>query len=135
MRRLCLALLLLACGCLPHIPATVPPQLSHTPGAFVRLSESHFDAGSFRLDYPPAWRIIKTSTAAAAQLEVVFAAPSGSTITLTQVAAPAVDSDSPPHQQFIRLANGITLRLRLQTAPGDANFARQAQALIASIHS
>jgi hypothetical protein len=61
-------------ACTPLIPATTPPQLKHTPGAFVTVDDDYFDAGMFRVDYPDGWRIVKTSVATA-PLEVVFASP------------------------------------------------------------
>lgn len=61
-------------ACTPLIPATTPPQLESTAGAFISLDAEGFDAGNFRVDYPDGWRVVKTSVATA-PLEVVFAAP------------------------------------------------------------
>lgn len=123
------ALLLNACG--PIVPATTPPQLQHTPGAFVTVTEARFDAGLFQVDYPKSWRVVKTSIAADRLLQVVFAAPQGSAVTLTQADVPS-DDDAP--EQFIRLDNGIIIRAQIQPAADpDAVFATAAQKLIASI--
>lgn len=126
--RLTLFTLLLS-ACAPAIPATAPPQLEHTPGAFVVVTDRRFDAGLFRLDYPTSWRIVKTSIAAADRLQVVFVAPDTSTITLTQV-------DSADDEQTVSLDNGIILQVRIQPADNRAaSFAPIAQKLIASIRS
>lgn len=123
------ALLLNACG--PIVPATAPPQLQHTPGAFVTVTETRFDAGLFQVDYPKSWRVVKTSIAADHRLQVVFAAPQGSAVTLTQTDVPS-DDDAP--EQFIHLDNGIIIRAQIQPAADpDAAFATAAQKLIASI--
>ncbi len=72
MLRHSLCLLLLVVGCGPLVPATQPPQLAHTPGAFVVVDAETFDAGVFRVAYPQGWRIVKSSTATA-PMTVVFA--------------------------------------------------------------
>ncbi|MDQ7025222.1 MAG: hypothetical protein Q9P01_02420 [Anaerolineae bacterium] len=61
-------------ACTTLIPATTPPQLEATAGAFISLDDEVFDAGNFRVNYPDGWRIVKISVATA-PLEVVFAAP------------------------------------------------------------
>jgi hypothetical protein len=77
MRLLCLFSLLLLAACTPLIPATTPPQLEFTPGAFITVDDEVVDAGFFRVNYPDGWRIVKTSIAAA-PLEIVFASPDNS---------------------------------------------------------
>jgi hypothetical protein len=67
-------LLFIMAACVPQIPATTPPQLQHTPGAFVVVDERIYDAGVFRVAYPSGWRIVKSSIAAA-PMEVVFVSP------------------------------------------------------------
>lgn len=115
-------------ACAPIVPATAPPQLEHTPGAFVAVTDNFFDAGRFRVDYPKSWRVVKTSIAAADHLQVAFAAPDGSALTLTQ-ADPASDDTS--GEQFVVLDNGIILQIRIQPANDGAAFAAMAQGLIA----
>ena len=130
-RGLILAALLLLNACGPIVPATAPPQLQHTPGAFVTVTEARFDAGLFQVDYPKSWRVVKTSIAADRHLQVVFAAPQGSAVTLTQTDAP---SDDATPEQYIHLDNGIIIRAQIQPAADpDAAFATAAQKLIASI--
>jgi hypothetical protein len=77
MRLLYLLTLLLIAACTPLIPATTPPQLEFTPGAFITVDDEVVDAGFFRVNYPDGWRIVKTSIAAA-PLEIVFASPDNS---------------------------------------------------------
>ena len=40
-------------ACAPLVPATTPPQLAHTPGAFVVVTDKTFDAGMFRRGLSP----------------------------------------------------------------------------------
>ena len=130
--RKCAALLLLLGACAPLIPATTPPQLQHTPGAFVSITATRFDAGLYRLDYPSAWRVVKSSTADTPLLQIVFVAPDQSSVTLTQIANIA----SAEHEGVLTLDNGIVLAVHIQTAQDDAlGFASQAEQLIASIRS
>lgn len=80
---LCAGLLL---GCMPIVPATQPPQLAHTPGAYVVVDDttSTYDAGVFRVAYPQGWRIVKTSIASTPDMAVVFVSPDEqSTLRLT----------------------------------------------------
>jgi hypothetical protein len=67
-------LTMLIAACVPQIPATTPPQLQHTPGAFVVVDEHVYDAGVFRVAYPAGWRIVKSSVASA-PMEVIFVSP------------------------------------------------------------
>ncbi len=131
-RRNCAALLLLLSACAPLIPATTPPQIQHTPGAFVSITATRFDAGVFRLDYPSAWRVVKSSTADTPLLQIVFVAPDQSTVTLTQIANIA----SAEQESVLTLDNGVVLSVDIQTLQDNASgFASQAEQLIASIRS
>ena len=81
-----LALGLLMSACQPLVPATTPPQLQHTPGAFVSLTADSYDAGVFRVRYPEGWRVVKTNIAAA-PMAVVFVSPDDTlTIQLSEAA-------------------------------------------------
>ncbi|MEM9951903.1 MAG: hypothetical protein AAF846_09900 [Chloroflexota bacterium] len=40
------------------IPATTPPQLQHTPGAPLTITDNQIDADWFRLTYPDGWRVV-----------------------------------------------------------------------------
>lgn len=45
-------------ACQSIVPATSPPQLSHTPGASLTITDNHIDAGWFTLDFPDGWRVV-----------------------------------------------------------------------------
>ncbi|MCS6835565.1 MAG: hypothetical protein NZ750_06060 [Anaerolineae bacterium] len=64
MRAWCGLILALLVGCGPLVPATVPPQLSHTPGTFVTISADQISTDAYRLSYPLGWRVVKLNTAA-----------------------------------------------------------------------
>lgn len=118
--------ILCASACSPLAPAATPPQLRHTPGAFVTVSETRFDAGIFRLDYPSTWRVVKLSTAESNYLRVAFVAPDQSVVTLTQVE----DAD----ENLIRLENGIALIVGIDASGSPSNsFSTAAERLVNSI--
>lgn len=78
-RWLVLPLLLLA-AC---VPAQTPPQLQHTAGAPVIITETHYQTGLFSVRYPAGWRVVKADPAGF-PVTVVFVSPDNlSTITLT----------------------------------------------------
>lgn len=82
--HLCASALIFS-GC---VPAATPPQLQHTPGAYVRVDGRMYDAGVFRAAYPSGWRIVKSSIAAA-PMQVVFVSPDDAmTITLSETPLP-----------------------------------------------
>lgn len=62
MIRLCrfslFLLIIMLSACQSIVPATNPPQLSHTPGAPITITDNQIDAGWFMLDYPDGWRIV-----------------------------------------------------------------------------
>lgn len=117
---------LFASACSPLPPAKTPPQIKHTPGAFVTVSETRFDAGIFQLDYPSNWRIVKLSTADANYLKVAFVAPDQSTVTLTQVE----NADN----SVVRLENGDEIIVEINaTAAAVASFFERAERLVKSM--
>jgi len=61
--RACGLLLALLAGCAPLVPASVPPQLAHTPGAFVQVGQDAIITQGYRLAYPLGWRVVKLSEA------------------------------------------------------------------------
>ena len=114
------------------MPATTPPQLEHTPGAFVVVTDEIFDAGVFRVNYVPSWRIVKSSIAEADYIQVVFVAPDESTITILQVenaGEPTGDDE-----QFITLENDVVVQVIVDPSDEpDDSFEEAAQRLIDSI--
>lgn len=126
--RICAIFLLSACACSPLVPAAKPPQLQHTPGAFVTVGETRFDAGIFQLDYPSNWRVVKLSTANTNAIKVAFVAPDQSTVTLTQVES--------ADENVIRLDDGVALTAEIEPAgrPGNSFF-NAAKHLVSSIRN
>lgn len=51
-------LLVYLTACQSIIPASTPPQLEHTPGAPITITESGIEGEWFALDYPDNWRVI-----------------------------------------------------------------------------
>lgn len=121
-------LILFASACSPLAPAKTPPQIQHTPGAFVTVSETRFNAGIFQLDYPAKWRVVKLSTADTDYLKVAFVAPDQSTVTLTQVE----NAD----KSMVRLDNGVVIVVEINaTAAAVASFFERAERLVKSIQT
>ncbi len=121
-------LFLFASACSPLVPAETPPQIQHTPGAFVTVSETRFDAGIFQLDYPSNWTVVKLSTADTNYLKVAFVAPDQSTVTLTQVE----NAD----KNVVRLENGVVIVVEINaTAAAVASFFERAERLVKSIQN
>ena len=122
-----LALIALA-GCGTLLPADPPPQLVHTPGAPIVVSETRIDAGIFELAYPRDWRVVKLNEAKGGGLHLMFVAPDGGSVRLRQVAADT------PGERVLVLDSGWGLKYTI--APGDApspHFDMQARALVDSI--
>jgi len=128
-RALFVCALLMLAGCSALLPARPPPQLANTPGAPIVVSEGSVDAGVFRVDYPPAWRVVKLNEAGGG-LHLAFIAPDSSRITLAQVAGDTAG------EEILRLDNGWGVKVTIESADTDsAHFSRQAQALVMSIRS
>lgn len=132
LRTIILSLLIVACA--PIVPATTPPQLKHTPGAFVVVTGDTFDAGVFRVDYPQLWRVVKTSIASTSLIQVVFVAPDNSSITLTQTET--ISNSTSDNERFITLENGVIVQVLITpSANTDDTFNDLADQLISSIRS
>lgn len=70
-------------ACRSLVPATTPPQLDHTPGIPITITEDTIITPDFSLNYPDGWRVVKTSIAGA-PLSFAFASPDDAiVITLT----------------------------------------------------
>ncbi|GAB4522847.1 MAG: hypothetical protein OHK0046_35960 [Anaerolineae bacterium] len=83
-------LLLAACG--QVIPATVPAQLTHTPGPAVIITQDTVMSQHFRANYPPEWQVI--TSAAFSSPWVVFTAPEGGAVIV--LALDAADTELRP---------------------------------------
>lgn len=125
---------MLLSACTPLVPATTPPQLQHTPAAFIVVTDTTLDAGMFTVDYPASWRIVKSSIAASDRVQVVFVTADDSTVTLTEVETVA---DSPsPDEQFITLANDVVVQVIVKPSEQvDEHFDDLTAQLIASIRA
>jgi hypothetical protein len=55
------------------IPADTPPQLAHTPGTPVVITQDRVEAAHFSAVYPPGWRVI--TSPAELDSSLIFAAP------------------------------------------------------------
>ena len=62
MKAWCGLLMVMLVSCAPLVPATVPPQLAHTPGPFVTIGPDHIITPHYRLSYPLGWRVVKLNT-------------------------------------------------------------------------
>ncbi len=119
-------------GCAPIVPATTPPQLEHTPGAFVVVTNETFDAGVFRVDYPHSWRVVKTSIASTPLIQVVFVTPDESSITLTQM--DTVSDTTNDDERFITLENDVMIQVLIKASDdAEDTFLVYADQLINSI--
>lgn len=116
-------------GCGGLLPARPPAQLANTPGAPIIISEGSVAAGVFRVDYPPAWRVVKLNEAGGG-LHLSFIAPAGGSVTLAQVAG---DTEG---EQILRLDNGWGVKVSIEISDTPSpHFSRQAQALVESIRT
>lgn len=130
----CLSLLafaVLLAACSPLAPAAERPHLSHTPGAFVVVTDGRLDAGIFKLEYPPSWRVVKASPAVESLLRITLVAPDGGIVSLSQLAA-----DAEASARALRLDSGILIQVLIE--PGDqpaASFRASAEGIVSSIRS
>lgn len=92
--------LIVVSACRPLVPATVPPQLSHTPGEFIRIDDDRVYTDDFSVAYPNGWRVIKISTASE-PVRFVFASPDD-TMLITVSAVPFSDDATPDASKYIR---------------------------------
>ncbi len=130
---LCVSFLLLLAGvltaCSSLAPATAPPQLRQTPGAYIVITNGHVNTGRYRLDYPASWKLVKQSAADAAFLQLDLISPDGGKVSLLDIdtAGAAVD-------RVIPLAEGNYLQVIVEPADEtDAAFASQVEQLVNSI--
>lgn len=118
-------------ACAPSLPGALPPHSRDTPGAYVVVSDRAFDAGGFRLEFPPTWLVVKANPADVDLMHIVFAAPDGGIVSLSQV--DSVDSSG---DRFVALDNGVILRVSVEPAAApSSDFLAQAEQLVASISS
>ena len=120
-------LIVAACSPLPR--ASAPPQLRHTPGAYIEIANGHFNAGAFQFDFPATWLVVKQSAANADGLHIILRAPSGAELSLR-----AVDSETGEDAVLIPLAKGGFVAATIN-APDDLStrLAAELEQIIRSI--
>lgn len=94
-------------GC---VPATIPSQLSATPGPAVVITDQIYDTGVFKVRYPADWRVI--TSAATSPSTVIFAAPDNEAIMLfgldvNEAPMPETNAQIRTEMRLITLENGI----------------------------
>ncbi len=105
MRSFILLCMLLCAGCAPLIPATVPPQLSHTPGTFITIDDQFVGTTLWRIRYPDGWRVVKISIAAE-PVRFVFVSPDDQMV--IEVAETALIEATPePDRIYLRDTRSI----------------------------
>lgn len=111
------ALVIAACfcavlpACTPWLPAAAPPQLSHTPGAYIEIAPGHFQARDFQFNYPSSWRLIKESAAKADAMHIILRAPKGGELSMR-----VVESQTSEDGRFIPLAKGKFLLISVDAS-------------------
>ena len=133
-RSIAMRIALIFCGiltaCSPVLPAPAPPQLTHTPSAYIEISRGRFKARGFQFKYPPSWRLIKLS-AAADDLHIILRPPKGGELSIRVVGGPD-DSEA----LFIPLTTGNFLMLAVDAPSADtADMAAEIERIIRSIRS
>jgi hypothetical protein len=105
-------------GC---VPATLPPQLAHTPGPAFQVLVGAYRGPTFAARYPAHWRAITGEASAAPS--VIFAPPANDALILltdAPITAPPTPSNAAADQRTVqhslRLASG-TLVYALLSAP------------------
>lgn len=63
--------LIVLAGCQSLIPATTPPQLDHTPGTPLTITDHQIDTEWFSLDYPDGWRVVTNVAIAPIHLTLI----------------------------------------------------------------
>ena len=120
--------LLAACSSL--VPATAPPQLQHTPGAYIIISNGHVKTSRYQLEYPKSWQLVKQSASDADNLQLDLIAPDGGRVTLLEVDSAGAAERS----GVIPLAEDSFVQVIVYPADeSDAAFASQVEQLVSSI--
>ncbi len=118
-----------ACSSLP--PASAPPQLRHTPGAYVEIAAGHFKADDFQFDYPSSWRLIKPGAADADGIKITLRAPGGGELSMR-----VVDEKNDLDAVFIPLAKGNFLMATVNASTDASdNLAAEIEAIVRSVRS
>jgi len=113
-------LLLIFAACAPIVPATTPPQLQHTPGAPITISETRLDGGAFQVAYPAGWRVVKGNPAGE-PLRATFVSPDETMLIFISVDSQADFTPPDNHRavstQLIDLPDGGSVAIAGSAAP------------------
>ena len=128
-----IGLLLCCVACSSLAPAATPPQLQRRHSHAISLSENRLDAGTFSLDYPANWRVVKLNGADAPLLRLALVAPNQNALFLTQL-----DEVDPARRgaAIVGLSSGVAIHYELTGDEGASEaFRRHAQRILDSIRS
>jgi hypothetical protein len=102
-------MLLAACG--PIVPARTPPQLAHTPGPAVIVTETEYRGELFQARYPPGWQVV--TSAAFSDVWVIFISPDETAVIVlatdpedAEITPPAAPERIRRVEETIELGNG-----------------------------
>ncbi|MYD09471.1 MAG: hypothetical protein F4X02_05430 [Chloroflexi bacterium] len=122
---------LVLAACSPLLPAVAPPQLTHTPGAYIEIAKGHFQAESFQFDYPPSWRLVKQAATNSDGMRITLRAPGGGELSMR-----VVETDAGEDGRFILLAKGKSLLLSVDASRDpSAKLASEIERVIGSIRN
>ena len=114
------ALLLLLSAC---VPAQVPPQLAHTPGPPITITEDTITTDVFTVRYPRGWRVVKLSIAGAPPWLAFISEDDTLRI---EVRAEPFDDETAPLLEETVVESGVRIYLRAMSADeGDETNLRE----------
>lgn len=125
----CCCAILTACSSLP--PAAAPPQLTHTPGAYIEIAKGQFKAESFQFDYPSSWLLVKQGAGNTDGMHIILRAPTG-----VELSIRVVETETGQGGWFIPLAKGNFLMVTVDASSDTASdLASEIEQIIRSIRS
>lgn len=113
------ALLLLLAAC---VPAQVPPQLAHTPGPPITITEDTITTDVFTVRYPRGWRVVKLSVAGAPPWLAFISEDDTLRI---EVRAEPFDDETVPLLEETVVESGVRVYLRAMADEGDETALRE----------
>lgn len=94
----------LTTACQSIVPATVPVQLSHTPGAAIRIDETTIDADWVQIAYPDGWRVVRANVSGSPLYLVLVSPDERLRIDIQHVATCPPDDHTPSPDRYQRIA-------------------------------
>lgn len=127
---------LLIVGC---VPATVPPQLDHTPGPPLTVTDDRVQTAAFTVTRPDGWRVVTGE--AAAPPSVILIAPDDTALVMLSAAPidtpprPQVDDETPLETRTasVNVTGGTVAIYAAAPAADFADLAPLFDAVIASV--